>query len=347
MKKILLVKTSALGDILQTFSVVEYIKAKIPSSQIDWVVEKDYVDLLLSYSQVDRVISFDSHRFRKNGIQYFSEIRSFFRFLRQTDYDYVFDLQGNCKSGLITLFSKGRKKIGYDFRSVPEWPNWLTTSTHIRVPIKRNMREQYLFLVQQGLGKKEDLSFLTKEISLVSQEPFPIVFPKNRYKILICPHSRWKSKEMSPKILSDLVSLFSQNSSPIFYWVWGSEEERAYVQTLASSSHSEVLPKISLPLLQRVMKEMDLIISVDSSLLHLAGLTSTPLLAVFGPSQSSLFSPLGKQCVSIQGRCSHKKTFPKRCPHLRSCQTRNCMDRSAEEIFSLWKTKISSASSFD
>ena len=88
---------------------------------------------------------------------------------------------------------------------------------------------------------------------------------------------------------------------------------------------STLLPKMTLPVWQRLMCEMDLICTVDSSALHLAATTNTPTYSFFGPSSSSIYKPVGDSHNSIQGPCPYGKTFAKRCPALRSCKTGACL----------------------
>ncbi len=107
-------------------------------------------------------------------------------------------------------------------------------------------------------------------------------------------------------------------------------------KSLASSLKSaEVLPLLSLSLLQNWMRSMDLVIAMDSLPLHLAAEANVPTFSVFGPSFAAKYSPMGSKHVSIQGVCPYGQVFAKRCSILRTCKTGACMKNiTAEQLFS-------------
>src|SRR3989338_583040 len=98
---ILLVRTSAIGDVIQTFPVLEYLHRTYPQAKIDWVVEQPIAPLLeqlriKGFSPLHRVLVIDTKRWRKNI--FLREIKAFYSLLRAVHYDLVFDCQGNTKS---------------------------------------------------------------------------------------------------------------------------------------------------------------------------------------------------------------------------------------------------------
>src|SRR6202007_117775 len=97
----LIVKSSALGDILQAFPVIDYLQSKCPTAAIDWVVERRFQSLVKAHPKIRRVIVIDtpflrSCWFHRRGWQ---EAGRFKHELQQSYYRAIFDLQGNIKSG--------------------------------------------------------------------------------------------------------------------------------------------------------------------------------------------------------------------------------------------------------
>jgi heptosyltransferase-1 len=92
------------------------------------------------------------------------------------------------------------------------------------------------------------------------------------------------------------------------------------------------------------MSKMDLVVSVDSLALHLAGTTQTPTYSIFGSSLAKKYQPLGLIHESFQGACPYGKKFEKRCSILRTCSTGSCIkDLTFKELtyhFSNWWEKI-------
>ncbi len=332
-KKILIVKSSSLGDILQSFVVVEYLHERFADAKIDWIVEKKYEDLVLAHPYVHATYGVDV----KGG---FSKIFPFLRTMarvRQTSYDWIFDLQGNCKSALFTLLSRGKKKIGLGRKSVREWPNLLVTEERIDPEAKKNMRLQYLQIVQQFL--KDDLPFVSKGVVLkVSHEKEreyceKLLEKKSAYRILVSPSSRWENKKVAPALWQGLLEKMREEFDPLFFFVWGNQEEKNEVSQLASFfPRSVVVEKLSLPALQMLLSKMDLFLGVDSAALHLsATLPQMATFSFFGPTTFSIFQPIGESHLSFQGLCPFGCSFVKSCPHLRTCATGGCLKNISKE----------------
>ncbi|MEO8410512.1 MAG: lipopolysaccharide heptosyltransferase I, partial [Propionivibrio sp.] len=112
--RILLVKTSSLGDVIHNLPVVSDLRRSFPDAQIDWCVEEAYVELPRLHPGVEQVIPVAVRRWRKSPARWstWSEIRAFRRRLASTSYDAIIDTQGLLKSGLVTRQARGRR-YGY------------------------------------------------------------------------------------------------------------------------------------------------------------------------------------------------------------------------------------------
>lgn len=339
----LIVKTSALGDIIHCFPVVDYLKEQFPSCQIDWVVEEGFAELLRAHPAIRRVLPIRSKLWRKRPWTYWEEIRSFRRDLRSKRYDVLFDLQGNMKSGLVTLQARAFDKVGFGRKSVPEWPNLLVTTDRYNVPTGMNIREDYLQLVQQHMGDKGSLKLALQPLRISEDEAKRIValfaipkIQKRNSTALICPGSAWPNKRLPESSLKRLMELWVEKEDVAFLLAWGSQEERALAERLydAFPSHSLVIDKMSLPALQHIMGRVDTVLAMDSLPLHLCGTTPTPSFSVFGPSSAAKYKPLGSQHFALQGACPYGKRFEKRCSALRTCPDAPCMQQwDPRELF--------------
>lgn len=332
MKKFLIIKTSSLGDIIQSFPVLEYLKSRFPSSQIDWIVESSGRDLLMTHPCINRVITIQTKKWRSSlfNRDHFREIRQFKRELQSVHYDAIFDLQGNLKSSLLTYLAKGGDKVGFGLRSVHEWPNALFTSFQYNPPKGVNIREDYLSIVQQYCNdsKPRELKYSLLHTSEKEKEFLQqLLMPLKKEIILVCPGSAWKNKQMDKEQLFQFLSKVNQSGNYNFLLAWGTNEEKELVTSLKESigNNALVLERLSFPLLQNLMARVHLIIAMDSLPLHLAGTTMTPTFSVFGSSLAQKFKPMGPQHYAIQGSCPYGKTFEKRCAILRTCSTGACI----------------------
>jgi heptosyltransferase-1 len=130
MVKILVIKTSSLGDIIQTYPTLSYLRSKFPHGQIDWIVESPCAELIQAHPHINSAFLINTKSWRRSlfNAGTFKEIGDFRQRLRAQVYDVIFDLQGNLKSGMILSQARGKDKVGFGWRSVPEWPNLLFTN---------------------------------------------------------------------------------------------------------------------------------------------------------------------------------------------------------------------------
>ncbi|MEN6423608.1 MAG: glycosyltransferase family 9 protein, partial [Smithella sp.] len=116
---ILIVKLSAIGDVIHTLPSLAALRGLYPDAHITWVVEEAAAGLVRNHPYLDEVLvsrrkkwSADVRRGRIR--QTFGEINSFIRTLRQRRYDLVIDFHGLFKSSVIVFLSRGKRKLGYD-----------------------------------------------------------------------------------------------------------------------------------------------------------------------------------------------------------------------------------------
>jgi lipopolysaccharide heptosyltransferase I len=325
--RVLIVKTSSLGDIVQSFVILSYLHEKFKNLKIDWVVEKNALSLLRSHPLVNRAILFDLKKWKKNFLKK-STYEAFFRFkkiLQYQKYDVVFDLQGNIKSSIVTFFSRSKKKVGFSKKFVKEWPNLLFTNEHIDIDNTKNIRFQYLQLIKSYFKDKSEFNikpYLFKILKKEDKKIDKILSDKNiqkKYKIIVAPHSRMASKELKQKTLIDFLKNIDKKFDVSFLFIWGSEKEKKISQTLKNYfENSYLVPKLSMQTLQHLINKVDFLIAVDSCVLHLSDSSQASIFGIFGPTRAKIFEPITKDSFSYQMKCCQKLKFIKTCPLLRS-----------------------------
>jgi heptosyltransferase-1 len=334
--KILIVKTSALGDIIQTFPVVEYLKRRQSVETIGWVVEEGAHLLIKAHPYVDIPIAIDTQTVRSGG---------FFRFLpecmrqrarmSENSFDVLFDLQGNIKSGLVSLCAKAPIKVGYGKNFVSELPNIIATNRRFDPPLGLPIREEYLSLVQQYFN--DDTTFIPSGIEMrlnsyqqnaLNQETAR--WPKSSPVWLIAMGSAWPNKMCNKESFRRVLKLIQDHFSPYFVFLAGTSYELNEVGDWAQEfpHKSHVLYRPELPVLQHCMGRAHVVLCVDSLALHLAATTKTPTFSFFGPSSPSKYMPRGQVHGFYQRDCPFNVLFEKRCPNLRNCVTGECLKGS-------------------
>ncbi|MBI3211293.1 MAG: hypothetical protein HYZ47_01225 [Simkania negevensis] len=357
MKKveILLIKTSSLGDILQTFPVLFFLKEHFKEEvSIDWLSEKPFASLLAAHPLIREVIAIDTRKWRKAPFSslHWQEFKEVKRRLQEKKYDVVFDLQGNSKSALFTFLSKGKEKVGYSFFSAPEWISSLFLTHRYPVFLSDPISLQLLSLLESHYGVKKAPKVLSVDLKIEEkergglEETFRSAFsscPSSPF-FMISLGSRWENKKLSLATWKGILEKLTQEIDPYFFFVWGLEKEKEEVEALALQfpERSLVLPNMELPLWHESMKKMDALLTVDSAALHLGAVACIPTFSFFGPSSAKVYQPIGKEHGSFQGTCPYKEEFEKRCPILRTCETGACMKNLdplflAEKVVTWWR----------
>ncbi len=339
--RILIVKTSALGDIVQAFNVLDYLHSKWPDIEVDWAVERSLASLVSAHPLVRRTIPLDIKGLKKSWHSWkriFSEISE----LRRERYDVLFDLQGNCKSAIVTALARAKVKVGFGWRTVREKPNVLATSRRFNPPRDMNIRLQLVQLIQSHFEDTQPVSIqgVRFKISPSDQTLIQTILAQptlaKPMRIMVCPGSKWTNKQLSVDTLVSFLQRLQERLEASFLLMWGSEEERELCQTIHDHfpSSSRVIDKLAIPTWQNLMNEMQLVLAVDSSALHLCGTTQTPSFSLFGPTSPHIFKPIGPRHYAYQGPCPYGRTFPKACPALRTCPTGACLrNLSADVLF--------------
>lgn len=332
----LIIKTSSIGDIVQTFPVVDYLRTKDPGCYIDWIVEEEYVPLLKAHPHLTTVLTTATRRWRRCLIEKrsFQELCQTITALRKTSYDVVFDLQGNTKSGVITQMARSKQKVGFGWESTAEWPNFFTTNRRFNVAEELPVQRRYLSLVEQFFQDPIPFQPRGVELCLNSEEEARIAELKksDTPRIMVAFASKWKNKTLSLATWQQFLQTVYEQKKCHFYFVSGTSQEQEMASQLASNfPNSASFQGLSFPLWQRMMCEMDLVIAVDSAALALCGTTQVPSFSFFGPTQANAYKPLGPQHHHFQGTCPYHIDFPARCPRLRSCPTGACLKQVSAE----------------
>jgi len=338
--KILIVKTSSLGDIIHAFPVAAYLHDKFPDADIDWVVERPYAELVSSHPYVNTVHTIDTKKWRKG--RGWKEINSIRKQLKRVPYDVVFDLQGNSKSAIVTYWANSPDKVGYSKRLVFEKPNLWVTTHQYDPPVEANVRQENLHLAQSYFN--DNSTFQDSGVCLsIEKDQEKIIdqlclnLPECR-KVMVCPGSAWPNKQVEQHAL---VRFLKQIPDTHFLLVWGSEQEKQMALKLhAEVANSSLIDRLPIPTLQNLMNRMDEVIAMDSLPLHLAATTSVPTYSIFGASSAQKYKPFGERHRSFQGACPYGRQFSRRCPVLRTCKTGACIrELNGKEIYSHYSNK--------
>lgn len=288
-KRILIVKTSSLGDLFHALPAVHLLKTGL-DAEIDWVVNSGYVSLVKCFTDADRVIPFPRSRV-------FPDLGSFVSRLRENRYDLVVDLQGLLKSALIARAARTRKRIG---------PSFHRECAHLfynHVAAERNKNRH---AVDENLDVLRFLNLPDKPVQFpVSFPPSPVLRPRSSVscppspvRILLSPCSRHAAKNWPVERFAAVGKALHEKTGAALY-ISGVPDDAVVCAKLEallpSGAVHNLCGKTSLVELGGILQAMDLVITVDSGPMHMASAVGTPTLAIFGPTDPVRVGPYGPQ----------------------------------------------------
>jgi lipopolysaccharide heptosyltransferase I len=348
-RKILVLRLSAVGDVIRTLPAIKALKEHYPSSLITWIVEEPSQAFLESNPEVDEVILFPRKRWMKgikslNGIWgTFSEMRRFIIDLRKRKFDMVLDFHGILKSGLISFLSGSPIRIGYDRRSTKEM-NILFSNVKVELPKEKISRFRRNISLLQGMGlevkeikyglhiPRKDKEYVESYFSASSasfKKPLIAIHPGTSTKALF---KRWM-----PDRYAQLADRLVRELKATILFTWGAEELQWVEGVRKEMKEPSLLgPKTeSLTQLGEVYKNSDLYIGGDTGPMHIASLMGIPVVVIYGPTDPIENEPFGNH-IKVR-----KNVGCNPC-HKYFCRELVCMKAiSVDEVFKATKEILS------
>jgi len=282
--KIAIVRLSAIGDIVQSMIVLQFIKKKFPDTSIDWFVDNQFAALLDDCIEIDNVIKLDIKKIKQN-----KSLILLFKTLRKLQtlekYDCVFDLQGLIKSAVITRFIPARDRIGFDKNSTRERFASYFYSKKYQFPYHENVVMRYVNIVASAL----DIPVTEREIKY--KKPFFNLLlnktKKDKPSILIVLGASFDSKIYPVDKYAQIINALQAN----FVALWHSKKEFEMAERLQFLSGSLSITKCkNFSELKQLVINSDLVIGGDTGPTHIAWALNIPSITIFGS------TPLERNC---------------------------------------------------
>ena len=289
--RILLVKTSSLGDVIHNLPVVADIQQHIPGARIDWCVEESFADIPCLHPAVSDVITVAIRRWRKRltSGQVWQEIGALRRRLQAGAYDRVIDTQGLVKSAIVARWA-GVPVSGYDRNSIREPLAALAYRQHFTVATDLHAVERNRRLVGAALG------YAPTGAPEYGIRPPEMVFdwlPKNRrYVVLLSATSR--DDKLWPEAHWVALGRALAARGLVALLPGGSALERERAARLAGQITGAVaLPALNIAALAAVLNGACACVGVDTGLTHLAVALAVPTVALYTATDPGLTGVLG------------------------------------------------------
>jgi lipopolysaccharide heptosyltransferase I len=342
--RILIVRLSALGDVVHTIPVAAALRKAFPTARIDWLVGANYREILDLVPIIDRrlvVGSFPSTSGSSAGGREAGERRrptSIFGAigeLRRTRYDVAIDLQGLFKSAVLARSSGASRVVGF-------------ASSYLREQLARPFYTDVYDPGCNGIYDPRETRHVV-EINLGILQPLGITAGPPEFPIeavesevaramrdrtggryaLLNPGAAWPNKRWPPDRLGRVASALRDRYGLTSIALWGEGERDLADQVVAHSQDAAVLPpRASIKDLVALARGAAVIVSGDTGPAHIAAAVGTPVVGIFGPTRPSRNGPWAPADVTVSryDECE--------CHHLRRCRRRTMclLDIQVEEV---------------
>ncbi len=277
--KVLLIKTSSLGDVLHTLpALTDAFKAR-PDIRFDWVVEESLVDIPGWHPAVDRTIAFANRRWRREPWAMFGGGRRLWRELRGRHYDLVLDAQGLIKSAMLSVIARGsRYGLARDSAREP-LATWVY---HHRIRIDRHQhaidRLRQLFAAALCYPPPES----DVDYGISHDRLGPASYPVSGNYVLFLHGTTWPSKHWPEPYWRELIRLANGDDFMVLL-PSGNAMEKARAERLATDNTlAQPLPALDLSELASLLVNAAGVVAVDTGLGHLAAAVAAPCVSIYG-----------------------------------------------------------------
>lgn len=294
--KVLVVKTSSMGDVIHTFPAVTDALLARPDLVLDWCVEAPFAGLVSLHPGISTIHRVAIRGWRKRLLSpgTWREMASLSRALKQARYDLVIDAQGLMKSAVLAR--RARAPIaGFDRSSVREPLARLAYRHAYAVPRDLHAITRTRILFGKALGYEPDLSRLDNGIVAPHAEG-----PARAAPTAFLLHGTSRESKMWPvaRWIETAAALVERGLVPVTTWSSPAEKETA-AAIAAAVPATIVLPKSPLEAVAGEIGRAGLVIGADTGLMHLASAFSLPTVAVFVATRPGLTGPLGPRSIAL------------------------------------------------
>jgi heptosyltransferase-1 len=310
--KILILKPSSLGDVIQALPVLRLLKLYFRDAEIFWWIDSAFAPLLENDPDLTSIVRFERKRWGKP--QHWPEMLRSIRWLRAQKFDLVIDLQCLARSGAFAWLANGKFLVGLDEvregargfydRAVPrksfhthavDW--YLSVLSPLGVPIHKNF---------DWLPERKQIADDVKQKWFAANSK-----PKaqNSKLILLQPGARWENKRWPANYFSELVRLLAAQFPDTRFAVLGSSEDKPLGEIISRAAPERCLNlcgETSLPEMIEWVRLCNLMVTNDTGPMHVAAALGKPLVALFGPTEPRRTGPYGQpeNVLRIELPCS-------------------------------------------
>ncbi len=295
--RILIVRLSAIGDVLHGLPVLNALRDAMPRARLGWLVEKRASTLLEGHSSLDDLMTLP-----RGWLKSPRELWRLRRRLRAFGPDVAIDLQGLAKSAIAARLSGARRRIGFGCEKGRELSTWLNNDL---------VRSTARHIIDCNLELLRPLGIERPAVRFsIPERPADAAWAEELLRregleggyAVLNPGAGWPSKLWPADRYAAVAVWLAQARGLPTLAVWAGAQERSWAEqiTAGSQGHARLAPPTSLLQLAAITRQAKLFVGSDTGPLHLAVALGTPCVGLFGPMPAERNGPYGPQHVAVQ-----------------------------------------------
>lgn len=344
---ILIVKMSAIGDVIHTLPALNALRDSFPDASITWLVEEAAADLVIGHQSVDKVIVSKRKRWIKELCsssfpRAFRKILSFICTLREIEYDMIIDFQGLLKSGVMVMLARGEKKVGFD--KGMEHAECSHFFYNLRIPpvsMEVHALKRGLMMIK-ALGLKADkiqyklpvtfeqrraIHTLLKEYGITSNDKI----------VCINPQATWETKLWDNGKFADLTDRIQEQYGARIVFTGGPGDRPVIdgIISMAKKACVNLAGLTTLKTLAALYEQAGVLVTTDTGPMHLGAAVGTRVVAIFGSTAPWRTGPYGSDHLVVRSALGCSPCFKRECEH------KTCMhDITVDQVMSAVQTQM-------
>ncbi|MEI6194928.1 MAG: lipopolysaccharide heptosyltransferase II [Verrucomicrobiota bacterium] len=294
--KILILKPSSLGDVIQALPVLRLLKLHYPAGKIYWWIDSALAPLLEGDPDLAGIVRFERKRWGK--LQHWPEMFRSIRWLRAQKFDLVIDLQGLARSGIFAWLTRGKFLAGLD--EVREGARAFYDLAAPRQSFHTHAVDWYLAVLPLlGVPVHKNFIWLPERPALAAEvkRKWADELVSTPHWIALQPGARWENKRWPAEYFADLVRQTAAQFPDTRFAILGNAGDQPLGEIISRAAPERCLNlcgATSLPEMIEWVRLCELMVTNDTGPMHAAAALGKPVIALFGPTEPRRTGPYGQ-----------------------------------------------------
>lgn len=311
-KNILVLKFRHIGDVLLIVPTLRALKETFPHASVSVAVNAGTEDVLAGLELIDELIIFDRSVKKLPLLEKISRESGFIQDIRRRNFDMTVDLTSGDRAAILSFLSGARYRLANDPGTRGLWGKRYLYTHIANIDSTRHMVLQNLDVVNRfgiSVDNRDVDFFISEETKAKIRRLFEEKGIKNNDRVVhIHPVSRWMFKCWDDRYMAETIEWMSREGMKIVLTCAPEEHERKRLERILSMLPEDILSsgniinisgKTTIKELAAISDASDIFFGVDSAPMHIAAAVKTPVVALFGPTNHSVWSPYGEDNIVL------------------------------------------------